>query len=170
VNTRSKSRSADPAGGALAGRVAIVTGSASGRDPGPPEPWRRPGADAVIDGFGDAAGITKVGDDLERCFSVGTIYSAANLSMPATTSSTTSVSNMWRAIETFAPTKWDAIIATDLSAAFHAIGAVVHELKARSRPGYSSRPSQSGPSPCSFAPRRALPSPALPIESVRAAQ
>jgi 3-hydroxybutyrate dehydrogenase len=35
------------------------------------------------------------------------------------------------AIETFPPEKWDAIIAIDLSSAFHAIRAVVREMKQR---------------------------------------
>ncbi len=147
MNTISKSECADPAHGELAGKVAMVTGSTSGIGLGIAQALASAGVNVVLNGFGDAAGITRIHNELEQSFGARTIYSAADMSMPGDIKGMVEaarktfgkvdilVSNAGiqhvEAIETFPPAKWDAIIAINLSAAFHAIRAVVPEMKAR---------------------------------------
>ncbi len=147
MSTISDSKPNDPAPGELAGRAAIVTGSTSGIGLGIAQALAREGADVILNGFGDAAAISQIRKDIEQSFGVKTVYSAADMSMPGDIKGMVDaarsafgkvdilVNNAGiqhvEAIETFPPAKWDAIIAINLSSAFHTIRAVIAEMKAR---------------------------------------
>ena len=128
-------------------KSAIITGSTSGIGLGIAQALASAGVDVMLNGFGDAAGINQIRKDIEQSFGVKTIYSAADMSMPGDISGMIDAASKTfgkvdilvnnagiqhvEAIETFPPAKWDAIIAINLSAAFHAIRAIVPEMKAR---------------------------------------
>ena len=147
MNTMSKSEHAVASRGELAGKAAIITGSTSGIGLGIAQALASAGVDVMLNGFGDAAGINQIRKDIEQSFGVKTIYSAADMSMPGDITGMVEAARKTfgkvdilvnnagiqhvEAIETFPPAKWDAIIAINLSSAFHAIRAVVPEMKAR---------------------------------------
>jgi 3-hydroxybutyrate dehydrogenase len=107
----------------------------------------REGANTVINGFGDKAAIEKERASIEQEFSVKAIYSPADMTKPA------EIAEMIRTaektfgsvdvlvnnagiqhvapIEDFPIDKWDAIIAINLSAAFHAIRTAIPGMKSR---------------------------------------
>jgi 3-hydroxybutyrate dehydrogenase len=131
----------------LNGKTAIVTGSTSGIGLGIARALAQAGANIMFNGFGAASGLDSMRAEFERNFKISTAYSAADMSNPddialmietARTALGTIdilVNNAGiqhvEAIETFPVAKWNAIIAVDLSAAFHTIRAVVPEMKAR---------------------------------------
>ena len=133
--------------GALAGKSAIVTGSTSGIGLGIAQAFAASGMHVMLNGFGDKAEIQKIRADMEEAYGIKTAYSAADMSKPDEIVRMVEdtrrllgkvdvlVNNAGiqhvEAIETFPVAKWDAIIAIDLSSAFHAIRAVVPEMKAR---------------------------------------
>ncbi len=147
MNTMSKSEHAVASRGELAGKAAIITGSTSGIGLGIAQALASAGVDVMLNGFGDAAGIDQIRRDIEQSFGVKTVYSAADMSMPGDITGMVEAARKTfgrvdilvnnagiqhvEAIETFPPAKWDAIIAINLSSAFHAIRAVVPEMKAR---------------------------------------
>src|SRR5438093_3763589 len=107
----------------------------------------REGANIVINGFGDKAAIEKERAGIEKEFSVKATYSPADMTKPAeiaemirTAESTFGsvdvlVNNAGiqhvAPVEEFPIEKWDAILAINLSAAFHTVRAVVPGMKAR---------------------------------------
>ncbi len=131
----------------LAGKSAIVTGSTSGIGLGIARAFAGAGMPVMLNGFGDAAEIERTRADLEKTFGVKVAYSAADMTNPAEIAAMVAeatkvfgkvdvlVNNAGiqhvEAVETFPIAKWDAIIAINLSAAFHAIRAVVPGMKAR---------------------------------------
>jgi 3-hydroxybutyrate dehydrogenase len=133
--------------GSLVGRTAIVTGSTSGIGLAIAEAFAAAGMQVMLNGFGDKSEIEKIRADLEKTFRIKTAYSAADMTNPneivklvedtrkAFGKVDVLVNNAGiqhvEAIETFAVAKWDAIIAVDLSSAFHSIRAVVAEMKGR---------------------------------------
>jgi 3-hydroxybutyrate dehydrogenase len=147
MNTMNKPEPAAMASGELTGKAAIVTGSTSGIGLGIAQALAREGVDVMLNGFGDAAVINKIRKDIEQSYGVKALYSAADMSMPGDIEGMVEaarkafgkvdivVNNAGiqhvEAIETFPPAKWDAIIAINLSSAFHTIRAVVAEMKAR---------------------------------------
>jgi 3-hydroxybutyrate dehydrogenase len=130
----------------LAGRVAIVTGSTSGIGLGIARALADAGADIVINGLGDAQAIEATRADLAEAHGVRVAYDGANLMDPA--GAVAMVENAIAAfgrvdilvnnagiqfvspIEDFPADKWDAIIALNLSAAFHAIRTAFGPMKA----------------------------------------
>jgi 3-hydroxybutyrate dehydrogenase len=130
----------------LAGKAAVVTGSTSGIGLGVVEAFAREGADVVINGFGDPADIEKTRRMLEE-HGVTALYSKADMSNPDEVRGIVDlareafgkvdilVNNAGiqhvAPIEDFPPEKWDAIMAINLSAAFHACRAVFAEMKSR---------------------------------------
>jgi 3-hydroxybutyrate dehydrogenase len=128
-------------------KTAVVTGSTSGIGLGIARAMAREGANVVINGFGDKAAIEKERAGIEKEFSVKAIYSPADMTKPveiaemirtaeATFGSVDVLVNNAgiqhvAPIEEFPIEKWDAIIAINLSAAFHAIRAAVPGMKAR---------------------------------------
>ena len=131
----------------LKGKTAVVTGSTSGIGLAIARALGKEGANVVINGFGEKAAIEKERAAIEKDFGVKAIYSPADMTKPAEiatmikTAETTLgscdilVNNAGiqyvAPIEQFPIDKWDAIIAINLSAAFHAIRAAVPGMKAR---------------------------------------
>ena len=131
----------------LAGKSAVVTGSTSGIGLGIARALAAAGANVMFNGFGSSPSIDPVRAELEQRFCTRTAFSAADMSKPediaqmiedARTAFGTIdilVNNAGiqhvEAIETFPVAKWNAIIAVDLSAAFHTIRAVVPDMKKR---------------------------------------
>ena len=131
----------------LAGKSAIVTGSTSGIGLGIARAFAGAGMPVMLNGFGDAAEIERTRADLEKTFGVKVAYSAADMTNPAEIAAMVAEATKVfgkvdvlvnsagiqhvEAVETFPIAKWDAIIAINLSAAFHAIRAVVPGMKAR---------------------------------------
>jgi 3-hydroxybutyrate dehydrogenase len=133
--------------GELAGKSAIVTGSTSGIGLGIARAFGASGMNVMLNGFGNREEIERTRLALEKDFHVAAAYSAADMSKPDEINAMIDearkafgrvdvlVNNAGiqhvEAIETFPPAKWDAIIAIDLSSAFHGIRAVVPEMKER---------------------------------------
>src|SRR5580693_9439826 len=131
----------------LKGKSAVVTGSTSGIGLAIARALAKEGANVMINGFGDKAAIETERSGIEKDFAVKAIHSAADMTKPAeiadmikTAESTFGsvdvlVNNAGiqfvAPIEEFPVDKWDAIIAINLSAAFHAIRAAVPGMKAR---------------------------------------
>jgi 3-hydroxybutyrate dehydrogenase len=131
----------------LAKRHALVTGSTSGIGLAIARALAKEGADVVINGFGDKAAIETERGKIEKEFGVKAIYNGADMSkgpeieaMVADAQSRMGsldilVNNAGiqhvAPIEEFPPEKWDAIIAINLTAAFHAIRAAVPGMKAQ---------------------------------------
>jgi 3-hydroxybutyrate dehydrogenase len=131
----------------LKGKTAVVTGSTSGIGLAIARAMAGDGANVVINGFGDKAAIEKERTGIEKEFSVKASYSPADMTKPA------EIADMIRTaektfgsvdvlvnnagiqhvapIEEFPIEKWDAIIAINLAAAFHAIRAAVPGMKSR---------------------------------------
>lgn len=131
----------------LNGKTAIVTGSTSGIGLGIAHAFASAGMNVVLNGFGDRESVEATRSEIERMFGVRASYSAADMSKPqeirrmveeaelAFGQVDVLVNNAGiqhvEAIETFPPEKWDAIIAIDLSSAFHTTRAVIGAMKAR---------------------------------------
>ena len=131
----------------LKSRVAVVTGSTSGIGLAIARALAAEGANIVINGLGDAAPIEAERAAIEKDFGVKCLYSPANMLKPdeiagmirlAETQLGTcdilvnnaGIQNV-APIEDFPPEKWDAIIAINLTAAFHAIRTAVPGMKTR---------------------------------------
>ncbi len=131
----------------LHGKNAIVTGSTSGIGLGLAEAFARSGANVMINGLGDAKEIEVIRARLEQDHGVKVLYSPANMMNPNDIVGMVETScEVFGAVdvlvnnagiqhvapvETFPPEKWDAIIAINLSAAFHGIRAVIPGMKER---------------------------------------
>jgi 3-hydroxybutyrate dehydrogenase len=130
----------------LAGRVAIVTGSTSGIGLGIARAFAAAGADVVINGIADQ----RVIDELcSECSGLGrnAVYDGANLMEADACAAlvTNTIARFGRAdilvnnagiqhvspIEHFPVEKWNAIIALNLSAAFHTIRTALPQMKER---------------------------------------
>jgi 3-hydroxybutyrate dehydrogenase len=125
----------------LQGKVALVTGSTSGIGLAIATALAAEGAKLMINGFGDPA-------DIEReCKALGAIHDGADLSDPAAIGAMMKrcandlgppdilVNNAGiqhvAPVEDFPPDKWDAIIAINLSAAFHTTRLAIPPMKAK---------------------------------------
>jgi 3-hydroxybutyrate dehydrogenase len=131
----------------LAGKTAIITGSTSGIGLGIAEAFAAVGMNVVLNGFGDAKEIEASRVRIENEFGVSTTYDSADMTKPSEILSMveTASKNFGQvdvlvnnagiqhveAVETFPIEKWDAILAIDLSSAFHGIRAVVPQMKQR---------------------------------------
>ena len=131
----------------LKGRTAIVTGSTSGIGLGIAAALAEQGADVLLNGFGDADQIETLRHQLEARHGVRVRYSAADMSRPEAIRAMVEyaraefgkvdivVNNAGiqhvAPVEEFPESKWDAILAINLSSAFHLIKAVLPEMKAR---------------------------------------
>lgn len=131
----------------LHGKNAIVTGSTSGIGRGLAEALAQSGANVMINGLGDAKEIEADRARLEKDHGVKVLYSPADMmdrheivGMVETAHEAFGgvdvlVNNAGiqhvAPIETFPPEKWDAIIAINLSAAFHGMRAVIPDMKER---------------------------------------
>lgn len=131
----------------LKGKTALVTGSTSGIGLATARELARDGANIMLNGFGDAAAIEKERAGLEREFAVKARYSPADMSKPAEIAAMIATTEKEFGsldvlvnnagiqhvanIEDFPIEKWDAIIAINLSSAFHTIRAAVPGMKQR---------------------------------------
>jgi 3-hydroxybutyrate dehydrogenase len=129
----------------LKSKVAIVTGSTSGIGLGIARVVARQGADIVLNGFGNAGEIEAIRSGIEREHGVRAVYDGADMSngeavrglVAATIRSLGRVDilvnnagiQFTAPVEEFPPQKWDAILAINLSAAFHGIAAAVPQMK-----------------------------------------
>lgn len=119
----------------LSGKTALVTGSTSGIGLGIARALAEQGANIVFNGFGDAQQIEKLYTDIGQEFGVQTAYHNADMSQPDQIAAMMTfaadkfggvdilVNNAGiqyvANIEDFPVEKWDAIIAINLSSAFH---------------------------------------------------
>ncbi|MCL4798072.1 MAG: 3-hydroxybutyrate dehydrogenase [Burkholderiales bacterium] len=131
----------------LKGRSAIVTGSTSGIGLGIARALAAQGADVLLNGFGDAAEIEKLRASLAAEHGVRVVYGAADLTRPAEIERMVEqatrelgrvdilVNNAGiqhvAPVHEFPPERWDAIIAINLSAAFHGIRAALPRMLER---------------------------------------
>jgi 3-hydroxybutyrate dehydrogenase len=131
----------------LTGRVALVTGSTSGIGLGILEQMAEAGATVVMNGLGDMAQIEAELQRIRTAHGITATYVPANLMAPKACADMIAatearfgkvdilVNNAGiqhvAPIESFPPEKWDAILALNLSAAFHAIRASFAGMKAR---------------------------------------
>jgi 3-hydroxybutyrate dehydrogenase len=119
----------------LKGKTALVTGSTSGIGLGLAQALAAQGANIMLNGFGDAAEIAALKGAMAAQFQVAVSYHGADMSKP------TEIEAMMQEaarqfggvdilvnnagiqhvapIENFPPEKWDAIIAINLTSAFH---------------------------------------------------
>jgi 3-hydroxybutyrate dehydrogenase len=130
----------------LAGKSAIVTGSTSGIGLAILRALAAQGANVLMNGYGEQTEIEKTRTAIESEFAIKAIFSPADMSRPdevvqmihsakqAFGAVNILVNNAGiqhvASIEEFPPEKWNRIIAINLSAGFHAIRAVVPEMKA----------------------------------------
>ena len=131
----------------LNGKAAVVTGSTSGIGLATARALAKAGAHVVLNGFGEPADIEKTRAAIEKEFKVKALYDAADMTKPAEIAAMIKtaekafgavdivVANAGiqhvAPIEEFPIEKWDAIIAINLSSAFHAIRAAVPGMKAK---------------------------------------
>jgi len=131
----------------IKGKAAIVTGSTSGIGLGIATALAAEGCNLMLNGFGDKAAIETLRSGLAGKHGIKVGYSAADMSKPADIRALVAqaekelgacdilVNNAGiqfvAPIEDFPEEKWDAIIAINLSAAFHAIKAAVPGMAKR---------------------------------------
>jgi 3-hydroxybutyrate dehydrogenase len=128
----------------LKGKTALVTGSTSGIGLGMAQALAAQGANIVVNGFGEPAAIEAVQKELQQR-GVRTLYDGADMSKPA------EIEQMFRAaesafgrvdilvnnagiqhvapIEDFPTERWDAIIAINLTSAFHTTRLALPKMK-----------------------------------------
>ncbi|HYZ63174.1 MAG TPA: 3-hydroxybutyrate dehydrogenase, partial [Acetobacteraceae bacterium] len=125
----------------LKGKAALVTGSTSGIGLGIARELAKAGADMMLNGFGDPAAIQALRAELAQSAGVKVAFNGADLSKPdavvglvqATTAELGRLDILVNnagiqhtsPIASFPPEKWDAVIAINLSAAFHAMRAAI---------------------------------------------
>jgi 3-hydroxybutyrate dehydrogenase len=131
----------------LKGKAAVVTGSTSGIGLGIAHALAAEGCNVVLNGFGDAAEIEKIRAEFIARHDVKAVYSPADMSKPAEIRQMIAMAEeqlgscdilvnnagiqFVAPIEEFPEAKWDAIIAINLSAAFHASKAAIPGMKRR---------------------------------------
>src|SRR5438552_6423182 len=131
----------------LTDKTAIVTGSTSGIGLGITSALAAQKCRVMLNGFGEPAAIEKIRKDLSEQHGIKTAYSAADMAKPADIRALVAsaerelgpvdilVNNAGiqhvAPIEEFPDDRWDAIIAINLSAAFHAVKAALPGMKRR---------------------------------------
>ncbi|MDA8232301.1 MAG: 3-hydroxybutyrate dehydrogenase [Magnetospirillum sp.] len=121
----------------LKGRTAVVTGSTSGIGLGIARSLAAAGANVMLNGFGEREAIEGIRATLARDFAVEALFNGADLSDAAGCATLIRdaearlgavdvlVNNAGiqhvSPVETFPPERWDAVIAVNLSSAFHTI-------------------------------------------------
>src|SRR6266571_6223177 len=129
----------------LKGKTALVTGSTSGIGLGIATRLAAEGANIVLNGFGERAEIERISADLKSRYQVKIAYDGADMTKPASIAAMLGkaiaefgavdvlVNNAGiqhvAPVDEFPPDKWDAIIATNLSSAFHTTRAALPGMK-----------------------------------------
>jgi len=133
--------------GSLSGKNAVVTGSTSGIGLAYARAFAGAGANVVLNGMGAPADIEKERSGIETEFKVKAVHSPADMTKPAEISEMVALGEKTfgsvdilvnnagiqfvSPIEEFPVEKYDAIIAINLSSAWHMIRAVVPHMKAK---------------------------------------
>ena len=131
----------------LQGRSALVTGSTSGIGLGIARALAAEGANIVLNGFGDERQIAALRDEMASTHAVKVAVDRSDIGSPAAVREMVAhatrefgavdvlVNNAGiqhtAPIEEFPDAKWDAILAINLSSNFHAIKAVLPQMRAR---------------------------------------
>lgn len=134
-------------GKAFAGKVVLVTGSTSGIGMGIARAFAAEGADVMLNGLGEAQAIEAVRAGVERDFGVKALFHGADMTKPAQIEELvrTAESKLGAVdilvnnagiqhvapVDEFPPERWDAILAINLSSAFHATRAALPGMKKR---------------------------------------
>jgi 3-hydroxybutyrate dehydrogenase len=127
--------------------VAVVTGSTSGIGMGIASALAAQGCDLMLNGFGDPDAIERQRANLDAAHGVRVLYNGADISRPAECVDLIRDSEARLGvvdilvnnagiqhvapIEDFPVDRWDAILATNLSSAFHTIRAAVPLMRQR---------------------------------------
>jgi 3-hydroxybutyrate dehydrogenase len=128
----------------MKGKTAIVTGSTSGIGLGIAQALAAQGADILLNGFGEAAEIEKLRKRLAAGHKVRVGYSRADLSKPdeVTAMVDQATAELGKVdilvnnagiqytapVHEFPPERWDAVLAINLSAVFHAIRVALPQM------------------------------------------
>jgi 3-hydroxybutyrate dehydrogenase len=131
----------------LQNKTALITGSTSGIGLGIARAFARAGANVILNGFGDAAEIERLRAGIEREYGVRARYDGADMSkadaieamMQKALAEFGSIDVLVNnagiqhvaPVEDFPLAKWDAILAINLSAAFHTIRLALPQMKAK---------------------------------------
>lgn len=129
----------------IKGKTALVTGSTSGIGLGIARRLAADGANIILNGFGDPKEIEQLRSALASRHSIAVVYDGADMSKPE------AIARMVRAaiaefgavdilvnnagiqhvapVEEFPVEKWDAILAINLSAAFHTVRAALPAMR-----------------------------------------
>jgi 3-hydroxybutyrate dehydrogenase len=145
--TMSTEKTATSSGPSLAGKSAIVTGSTSGIGLGIAQALAQAGAEIMLNGFGDPLEIEKIRAELAAESKAKIVYDGADMSKPESIAAMCAnaakifgkidivVNNAGiqfvAPIDEFPVARWDAIIAINLSSAFHTTRAVLPGMKQR---------------------------------------
>ncbi|HUQ76116.1 MAG TPA: 3-hydroxybutyrate dehydrogenase [Burkholderiales bacterium] len=129
----------------LRGKVALITGSTSGIGLGMARALAAAGADIMLNGFGEPAAIEALRKGLGGEFKVRVGYYGADLAKPEEVRRLVerAVAELGRVdvlvnnagiqhvarVEEFPEERWDAVIAINLSASFHAIKAALPHMR-----------------------------------------
>ena len=128
----------------LKGKTALITGSTSGIGLGIAHALAREGANIVLNGFGTPDQIARAESDI-KAHKVRTLYHAADMSQPSAIAAMVGaaesafgqvdilVNNAGiqhvAPVESFPVDRWDAIIAINLSSAFHTTRLVLPQMR-----------------------------------------
>ncbi len=131
----------------LKGKTALVTGSTSGIGLGIAEGFAKEGVNLVINGFGDATEIEKIRGGLASKYGVKVSYDGADMTKPEQIEAMMTkaaadfggvdilVNNAGiqhvSPVEDFPTAKWDAIIAINMTSAFHTTKMAVPYMKSK---------------------------------------
>lgn len=130
----------------LKGKTAVITGSTSGIGLGIAKALAKKGANVCINGFGDADAIDKTHREI-NAMGVGCLYHGADMTVPDEIEDLIHTAHKEfkgvdilvnnagiqhvAPIDEFPPEKWDAIMAINLSSAFHTIRHVLPIMRAQ---------------------------------------
>ncbi len=131
----------------LKGKTAVVTGSTSGIGLGIARAFAAQGANVVLNGFGDRGAIEELRAALACEFAVEVTYDGSDLSVPAGCEALIRAAEAQLGavdivvnnagiqhvapVEAFPVERWDAVIAVNLSAAFHTTRVALPGMKTR---------------------------------------